>query len=61
MTGSLAMLIGTALLFVGTAYVALPGDHATANEPPLMTRTTKPDEATLVPALDAAQARANNE
>jgi hypothetical protein len=52
MTGSrAAMLIGTALLLVGAAYVALRGNPASANESAI---DDAPDEATLAPALDAA-------
>jgi hypothetical protein len=41
------MLIGTALLLVGAAYVALRGNHATANEPAIDEAHDEADEATL--------------
>ena len=61
MTGSrAAMLIGTALLLVGAAYVALRGNHANANDPAIYDNYDETDETTLTPALDAAPAGTNN-
>jgi hypothetical protein len=61
MTGSrAAMLIGTALLLVGAAYVALRGNHATEKDPAIYDTYDEPDEATLIPALEAAPAGTNN-
>jgi EmrB/QacA subfamily drug resistance transporter len=61
LTGSrAAMLIGTALLLVGAAYVALRGNHATAIEPAIDDANDEADETTLTPALDAAPAGTNN-
>jgi hypothetical protein len=54
------MLIGTALLLVGAAYVALRGNHATENDPAIYDTYDEADEATLTPALDAPPARTNN-
>jgi EmrB/QacA subfamily drug resistance transporter len=55
MTGSrAAMLIGTALLVVGAAYVALRGNHATANEPAIDDAHDEADEAMLAVPLEAA-------
>jgi hypothetical protein len=49
MTGSrAAMLIGMALLLVGAAYIALQGNHATADEPAIEDAHDDADEATLV-------------
>lgn len=61
MTGSrAAMLIGTALLLVGAVYVALRGNHATANEPAVDDVLDEAAEATLAFPLEAASARPNN-
>jgi EmrB/QacA subfamily drug resistance transporter len=58
MTGSrAAMVIGAALLLVGAAYVALRGNHATANEPAVDDALDEADEQNLEPALAAAPAR----
>jgi hypothetical protein len=55
MTGSrAAMLIGMALLLVGAAYVALRGNHATANEPAIDDAHDEADEAMLAVPLEAA-------
>jgi EmrB/QacA subfamily drug resistance transporter len=49
MSGSrAAMLIGMALLLVGAAYVALRGNHATADEPAIEDLRDDADEPTLV-------------
>jgi EmrB/QacA subfamily drug resistance transporter len=62
MTGSrAAMLIGVGLLVVGAAYVALRGNHATANEPDIDDALDDADETTLAPALDGAPALAQGQ
>ncbi len=54
MTGSrAAMLIGTGLLLVGAAYVALRGNRASQNQPAI---DEEHNEATFAPVLDAATA-----
>jgi hypothetical protein len=58
MSGSrAAMVIGAALLVVGAAYVALRGNHATANEHDTDDALDQADEATLGPALEGATAQ----
>jgi hypothetical protein len=54
------MLIGTALLLVGAAYVALRGNHANVNEPAIYDTYDEADEATLRAALEAAPAGTSN-
>jgi hypothetical protein len=62
MSGSrAAMVIGTALLVVGATYVALRGNHATANEPDIDDALDGADETTLAAAPDAAPARAQGQ
>jgi hypothetical protein len=62
MTGSrAAMVIGTALLVVGATYVALRGNHATANDPDIDDPLDGADEPTLAPAFDAAPALAQGQ
>ena len=62
MTGSrAAMLIGTAVLVVGAAYVALRGTGATAHEPDVDNALDGADETTLAAALDVAPALAQGQ
>jgi hypothetical protein len=49
-----AMLIGMALLLVGAVYVALRGNHATADEPGVDDVHDEADEAALAVPLEAA-------
>ena len=49
-----AMLIGMALLLVGAVYVALRGNHATADEPAVDDVHDEADEAALAVPLEAA-------
>jgi hypothetical protein len=58
MSGSrAAMVIGAALLVVGAAYVALRGNHATANEPAIDDALDEADQATLAFPLVVASTR----
>jgi EmrB/QacA subfamily drug resistance transporter len=58
MSGSrAAMLIGMALLLVGAAYVALRGNHATADEPAVDDAHDEVEEEAIAPALDAVLAQ----
>jgi hypothetical protein len=62
MSGSrAAMLIGMALLLVGAAYVALRGNHATADEPAVDDAHDDSDRAILVAVpLEAVPAQGHS-